>query len=52
MWDHRPTADELLAARVSRGWQPTPTELRDGPKVLGHACKLTAEPAPRPEPET
>lgn len=40
MWDHRPTADELLAARVARGWQPTPTELRDGPKVLGFACKL------------
>ena len=42
MWDHRPTADELLAARVARGWQPTPTELRDGPKVLGFACKLVA----------
>ena len=40
MWDHRPDADELLAARVERGWRPTATELRDGPKVLGHACKL------------
>ncbi|HKE13832.1 MAG TPA: hypothetical protein VKB80_03130 [Kofleriaceae bacterium] len=42
IWDHRPTADELLAARLARGWQPTPTDTRDGPRVLGHAaCAVT-----------
>ncbi|MCA9675758.1 MAG: hypothetical protein H6709_13890 [Kofleriaceae bacterium] len=40
MWDHRPTADELLAARVAAGWRPTPTSTTDGDLVLGHACKL------------
>ena len=45
MWDHRPTADELLEARVARGWRPTPTSTVDGDVVMGHACKLTREPA-------
>jgi len=45
VWDHRPSADELLAARVAAGWQPTPTSTRDGEVVLGHACKLAP---PRP----
>jgi len=40
VWDHRPTADELLETRVAAGWRPTPTDLVDGPQVLGHACKL------------
>jgi hypothetical protein len=40
-WDHRPTADELLDARLARGWHPTPTMLTDGPRVLGHAaCRV------------
>jgi hypothetical protein len=38
VWDHRPTAEELLAARLARGWSPTPTATRDGPKVLGFAA--------------
>jgi hypothetical protein len=38
VWDHQPSADELLAARLERGWAPTPTDTRDGPKVLGHAA--------------
>jgi hypothetical protein len=38
IWNRRPTADELLAARLARGWQPTPTATRDGPVVLGHAA--------------
>jgi hypothetical protein len=42
VWDHRPTADELLDARVARGWMPTPTGTVDGPQVLGHACKLVS----------
>jgi hypothetical protein len=47
VWDHAPTADELLAARVKRGWAPTPTGTRDGPRVLGHAaCLVRDEAAP------
>jgi len=43
VWDHRPTADELLAARIAAGWAPTPTGTVDGPQVLGHAaCRFTA----------
>jgi hypothetical protein len=38
VWDHRPTADELLDARIARGWTPTPTGTVDGPLVLGHAA--------------
>ncbi|MFT3769459.1 MAG: hypothetical protein QM820_28815 [Minicystis sp.] len=40
VWSHRPTADELLEARLTRGWTPTPTGTRDGPKILGHAACL------------
>jgi hypothetical protein len=40
VWDHRPDADALLAARVQRGWQPTPTATRDGARILGHAACL------------
>jgi hypothetical protein len=40
VWDHRPSADELLDARVARGWIPRASDLRDGPQILGHACKL------------
>jgi hypothetical protein len=43
VWDHRPTADELLATRIAAGWSPTPTGTVDGPQVLGHAaCRFTA----------
>jgi hypothetical protein len=40
VWDHRPTADELLDDRLARGWSPTPTGTVDGPVVLGHAARL------------
>jgi hypothetical protein len=40
VWDHRPDADELLAARVTAGWAPTATPTVDGDVVMGHACKL------------
>jgi hypothetical protein len=40
VWDHRPSADELLDARVARGWAPRTSALKDGAKVLGFACKL------------
>jgi hypothetical protein len=43
VWDHRPTADELLDARVARGWRPVPTELKAGKTILGHAaCRVWA----------
>jgi hypothetical protein len=40
VWDHRPSPDELLAARLADGWRPTPTGTVDGDRVLGHACKV------------
>ena len=39
-WDHEPSADELLARRLERGWKPTPTATRDGDVVLGFAAKV------------
>jgi hypothetical protein len=48
VWDHRPSADELLEARLERGWSPTATATVDGELVLGHAAclasRLLAEP--------
>jgi hypothetical protein len=49
VWDHLPSADELLDARVAAGWQPTPTATRDGEVILGHAACLLARP-PAAEP--
>ncbi|HEY6402070.1 MAG TPA: hypothetical protein VI479_11715 [Blastocatellia bacterium] len=40
MWDHYPNADELLSARIAGGWRPTPSPLRDGAQILGHAACL------------
>ena len=40
VWDHAPNADELLDARLARGWSPTPTGTQDGPQILGHAACL------------
>ena len=45
VWDHAPSADELLAARVARGWRPTASALKTGDTVLGHAACLVS---PRP----
>jgi hypothetical protein len=42
VWSHAPTADELLEARVRAGWAPTPTALREGDVILGHAACLVA----------
>jgi len=44
VWDHEPDADGLLAARLERGWEPTPTATLDGPVVLGHAACLARAP--------
>jgi hypothetical protein len=38
VWDHRPTADEILADRLARGWKPTASALREGDVVVGHAA--------------
>jgi hypothetical protein len=38
VWDHRPTPDELLDARIERGWVPEPTATKDGNVILGHAA--------------
>jgi hypothetical protein len=38
VWDHQPSADELLDARVAAGWIPTPTSTVDGDVIMGHAC--------------
>jgi hypothetical protein len=37
VWNHRPSKQELLDARLAKGWQPTPTTLREGERVLGFA---------------
>ena len=34
-----PTDDaELLAARIEAGWEPTPSAMQDGERVLGYAA--------------
>ena len=38
VWDHHPSADELLSTRLASGWKPTVTNLVDGAAVLGHAA--------------
>src|SRR5262245_19109506 len=40
IWDHAPTADELLSTRMNEGWRPTPSSLQDGDRILGHAASL------------
>ncbi len=41
VWDHLPTPDELLDARLARGWLPQATATVDGPVILGHAaCRV------------
>ena len=43
VWDHRPTPDELLDARLTRGWTPVATVLVDGDVILGHAaCQFSS----------
>ena len=38
IWDHHPTADELLQARLDAGWLPRPSLLKSGDRVVGHAA--------------
>lgn len=37
VWDHAPAAQELLQARLARGWQPTSSELISGKRIVGYA---------------
>jgi hypothetical protein len=42
VWDHLPTARELLDHRLGQGWKPTPTLLQSGARILGYAgCAVT-----------
>jgi hypothetical protein len=46
VWDHAPNEEELLKARLARGWTPTPTATRDGDKILGYAACCVVGPSP------
>jgi hypothetical protein len=50
VWQQRPAADDLLAHRVAQGWTPTPSQLADGERILGHARACGVYPAARREP--
>jgi hypothetical protein len=42
VWDHIPSADEILQTRLDAGWSPTPSMLQEGDEILGHAaCSVT-----------
>jgi hypothetical protein len=44
VWDHAPSAAELLGERVRRGWTPTASRLKAGDRVMGYAaCVVTGE---------
>jgi hypothetical protein len=44
VFDHKPTAHELLERRLARGWRPTPSPLKDGQRVLGYAACIFEQP--------
>lgn len=42
VWDHVPSATEILDVRMASGWMPRPSLLKDGDRVVGHAaCIVT-----------
>ena len=42
VWSYQPKADEILNKRLSAGWRPTPSMLKEGDEILGHAaCVVT-----------
>ncbi len=43
VWKYQPNADELLQFRLQQDWKPTPSSLKDGDKVLGHAACLIGQ---------
>jgi hypothetical protein len=44
VFDHRPTARELLERRLERGWRPTASQLRTGERVEGYAACVFEDP--------
>jgi hypothetical protein len=40
VWDHVPTARELLFARLAEGWRPRESPVAVGPRILGYAACL------------
>jgi hypothetical protein len=45
VWNHLPSDDEILRARLNAGWRPTPSMLKEGDEILGHAaCAVTRKP--------
>jgi hypothetical protein len=38
VWDRLPMAEDLLQARLARGWKPTPSLLKTGEEILGYAA--------------
>jgi len=40
VWEHEPSARDLLDARLARGWQPTASDLAAGQQILGYAACL------------
>jgi hypothetical protein len=38
VWDHQPGANEILEARIKAGWTPSPSMLKEGDKIVGHAA--------------
>jgi len=40
VWDHLPTAREILDRRIEAGWRPRPSLLKSGDVVEGFAACL------------
>jgi hypothetical protein len=49
VWDHRPTAAELLEQRLASGWRPKPSLLKEGDVVEGYAACVIATRKPEPQ---
>ena len=47
VWDHLPTAGEILDRRVEVGWRPRASRLRSGDVVEGFAACLFYAPIQR-----
>jgi hypothetical protein len=47
VWDHLPTASEILDQRLAAGWRPTPSRLREGDVVEGFAACVFSPPPDR-----
>ena len=47
VFDHRPTAREVLERRLERGWRPMASRLRTGDRMEGYAACVFEDPALR-----